>query len=130
MNAERDLAEAYQEWRRLAETEGEAIGACDWSLVSACQTALQQLQERISRLSASVRDEWSKSGGDRPRREKALNTTIQELIKLERRNRTLLDAIQETTRTRLDQLKQASRNLKQIHHSYGSVQPAAWAALS
>jgi len=37
MNAGRDLTEAYQEWHRLAEAEGQAIGARDWGLVSACQ---------------------------------------------------------------------------------------------
>jgi len=130
MNAERDLTEAYQEWRRLAEAEGDAIGACNWSLVSACQTALQQLQQRITRLSPLVRQEWSEAGRDRKARERALNQTIRELIQLERRNQTLLSAIQQATRAKLDQLRQAGWNLRQIQRSYGSASPASWASFS
>jgi chromosome segregation ATPase len=130
MNAERDLAEAYQEWRRLAETEGEAIGAGNWSLVSACQKSLQHLQERISRLSPAARKEWSKSENDLAAKEEVLNATIHELINLEKRNQTLLQAIQATTRVKLDQLGQAGRNLRQIQQSYGAGHPAFWNSFS
>ena len=130
MNAERDLSEAYLEWRRLAEAEGEAIGAGNWSLVSACQAALQLLQERISRVASAARHERAKAGGDQTLREKALNATVLELIKIERRNQTLLAAIQEATRTKLGQLQQAGRNLTQLRRSYGSVSPAVRASFS
>lgn len=129
MSAECDLTNAYQEWRRLAEAEGEAIGECNWGLVSACQTALKQLQERITRLSAAARKEWSKSG-DRTVKEKILNTTIHELIHIERRNQTLLEAIKETARAKIAQVNLAGQNLKQIQRSYGSVHPPADTAFS
>ena len=112
MNIERDLTEAYQEWQRLAETEGEAIGARNWNLVSACQKAIQQLQARISRHSPLTRNEGSRSGANRAVKEGVLNATLHELVKLERRNQTLLSAIQEATREKLDQLGRAGRNLK------------------
>ena len=130
MNAERDLTEAYQEWRGLAETEGAAIGAGNWSLVSASQKALQHLQERISRLAPAAREEWSNSGGNRAAKEGILNATIHELIKLEHRNQTLLAALQEATRVKIGELGRAGRNLKQIQRSYGFDQPAAWSSLS
>ena len=130
MNAEHDLTEAYQEWRRLAETEGEAIGACDWSLVSACQKALQHLRERISRLSPAVQAEWSKLGSKRAVQQGVLNATIHELIQLEHRNQTLLQSIQEATQVKLDQLGRAGRNLKQIQRSYGLDRPAGWTSFS
>jgi len=130
MNAERQLTEAYQEWRGLAETEGEAIGTGNWSLVSACQMALQHLQERISQLSLTTKEEWSKSGGDRAAKEGALKATIHELTRLEQRNQTLLAALKEATRVKLDQLGQAGRNLKQIQRSYGSDRPAMWSSFS
>ena len=130
MNVERDLTEAYQEWRRLAETEGEAIGAGNWSLVSACQKALQHLQERISRLSSAVREEWLKSGCRRAAKEERLKATITELIRLEQRNQTLLQAMKEATRVKLDQLNQAGRNLQQIQRSYGMDRPAGWSSFS
>ena len=130
MNPERDLTEAYQEWRRLAETEGEAIGAGDWGLVSASQKALQHLQERISRISQAAREEWSKSECSRTVKEGILNATIQELVKLQQRNQTLLNAIQEATRLKLNQLGRAGQNLKQIQRSYDSGRPAAWTSFS
>ena len=130
MNAERHLNEAYQEWRGLAEAEGAAIGASNWGVVAACQKALQQLQERISRLSLAVREEWSKTGGNRAVKEAGLNATIHELIHLQQRNQTLLKGILETTRLKLDQFGQAGRNLKQIQRSYGSDRPAIWNSFS
>ncbi len=130
MNPERDLTEAYQEWRRLAEAEGEAIGAGNWGLISACQKALQNLQEKISRLSPAVREEWSKSGDNLAAKDGALKATLQELIHLEQRNQTLLAAIQEATRIKLEQLGQAGRNLKQLQRSYGLERPAAWTSFS
>jgi len=130
MNAEHDLTEAYQEWRGLAETEGEAINAANWILVSACQKALQQLQQRISRLAPAVREEWSKSRTSRAAKEGLLNATIRELIQLEHRNRTLLQAMKEATLVKLDQLGQAGRNLKQIQRSYAVERPAFWSSVS
>jgi len=130
MNAERELTQAYQEWRRLAEAEGVAIGAGDWGLVSAYQKMLQQLRGRISQLSMAARDEWSKSESGRADKEGVLQATIHELIKLEQRNQTLLTALQQATRTKLDQLARAGWNLKQIQRSYGAVRPAAWTSFS
>jgi hypothetical protein len=130
MNPERDLTAAFQEWRRLAEAEGEAIGARNWSLVSACQKALQNLSERISRLSAAAREEWSKPGGNRAAREGTLKATIHELIQLEKRNQTLLGSMKSAMRTKLDQLGEAGRNLKQIQRSYGAGHAATWTSFS
>jgi len=130
MNAERQLTEAYKEWRHLAEVEGEAIVARNWLLVAASQKALQHLQERISRLSPIARQEWSNAAGDRTVRQQALDAMIQELIGLERRNQTLLNALCEAARVKLGQLGQAGRSLQQIRRSYGSSQAAAWVSFS
>ena len=130
MNAERDLTAACQEWRRLAEAEGEAIAAGDWSMVSACQKALQLLQERTSQLFPAVRKEWSKSGRDGATKENKLNAVLRELIRLEQRNQTLLGAMLSAAREKLDQLHRAGLNLKQIQRSYGPPQPTAWSSFS
>ena len=130
MSADHELAEAYQEWRRLAEAEGEAIRACDWGLVSACQKALQHLQTQITWLSPAASDERAKLGHDGIVREKTLNATVQELIQQERSNQTLLDAVQAVARTKLEELNRAGRNLKQIQRSYGLNRPAAWSSFS
>lgn len=125
MSADRLLTEAYEEWRHLAETEGGAITTRDWALLAACQKALQQLQERISRLLPAAREEWSKQGTERSIKERASETTLRELMGLERRNQTLLNGLYEAARLKLEQLGQAGRNLKQIQRSYGGSSPAA-----
>lgn len=130
MNAERNLIEAYQEWRRLAETAGEAIGARNWSLVSACQKAIQQLQDQITRLLPAVKREWAEAGGDSPAREASLKAAIHELIQIEQRNQTLLGSMKEAMRAKLDQLDQAGLNLKKIERSYSTARPAAWSSFS
>lgn len=130
MDAERQLNEAYIEWRHLAEVEGEAIASRNWPMVAASQKALQLLQERISRVSPLVRADWSKSGAEGAAKERALNMVIRELIGIGRRNQTLLNGLQEAARAKRVQLDQASRNLKQIQHSYDSCRPAAWTSFS
>jgi len=130
MTAAQDLTEAYQEWRRLAEAEGEAIRLCNWSLVAACQTALQNLQERITRLSPAARDEWAKRGPRGIAERKTLNAAVRELIQLQRRNQTLLNAICNRTRAKLEELNQAGRTLKQLRNSYGAAQSAGWSSFS
>jgi hypothetical protein len=117
MNAGRDLTEAYQEWRRLAEAEGKAIGARDWGLVSACQAAIQHLQERISQMAPAA-----------PKT--AVPAAIHELILLEKRNQTLLGAMKAEMRAKLDQLDRTGQNLKQIRRSYGAGCPAGWSSFS
>ncbi|MFO1487716.1 MAG: hypothetical protein U1F65_04490 [Verrucomicrobiota bacterium] len=130
MSADHELNEAYQEWRRLAEAEGQAIQTCNWSLLSACQKALQNLQGRITTLSAAARAEWKKLGAAQKQREEQVNATIFQLIELEKRNNTLLKAIRETTHQRLEQLDRAGKNLKRVHRMYSSDAPVGWSSFS
>jgi len=130
MNTDHELNEAYQEWRRLAEVEGQAIQSCNWSLLSACQKALQNLQERVTRLSKAARDEWKKMGAGRVAKEKQNNATVRELIEMERRNNTLLQAIRETAQQQLEQLHRAGHNLKKVHQSYSGERTVAWTSFS
>ena len=130
MSAENDLNAAYLEWRRLAESEGQAIQACNWSLLAACQKALENLQQRITNLSKAVKDEWEKSGSARKAKEKNLNATIHESIALEHRNHTLLKSVREAAHQKLEELDRAGHNLKRIHRSYSGELPVAWTSFS
>ena len=130
MTAERDLNLAYQEWHRLAEAEGEAIRTCDWSLLSACQEALQALQQRTIRLSEAAKREWSRAGMDRPVGIKKLEATVRQLIELEHNNETQLNAVREAAQKKLEQLQQAGRNLKRVQRSYVRERPTAWTSFS
>ena len=130
MSAEKDLFDAWNEWRRLAEAEGESIRARNWSLVAACQAALAQLQPRITRFTEAARREWSQAGADRTAREKKFQAVVEELIRLQLRNAALLAAIKAATKEKLKHLGQAGRNLKHIRRSYGESAPAAWSSFS
>ncbi len=130
MSADHELSAAYQEWRRLAEAESLAIQACDWSLLSACQKALQHVQSRITQLTSAARSEWKKLGAARREREAQVNATIYELIELEKRNHTLLKSVRETAQERLEQLDSAGHNLKRLHRTYTSKSAAAWSSFS
>jgi len=130
MNAERDLLEAYREWRRLAEAEGEAIRTSNWSLCQACQTALKNLRSHITALMPEVRAEWSRTGCDPEAKQRLLDATIHELIHIHRRNQTLLQAVRAVAQTKLRQLGEARLKLKQLRSSYGLTTGSAWSSFS
>jgi hypothetical protein len=130
MNAEHALIEAYREWHRLAETEGEAIRTGNWGLCAASQKALQHLRERITALLPGLRAEWSQPGCNRAAKQQSLNETLHELIRLERCNHTLLNAVREVAQTKLAQLSQAGRNLQRLKQSYHLTQPPALSLFS
>ena len=123
-SGEAQLFEAYQEWRRLAELEGEAIQTHDWTLVADCQKKLSALQSRIIRLTNQARDEWRRTGADLTLKESNLRQTVSSLIELEMQNSSALTAARETTRAQLDQLDVARQNLKRVHRSYSTLGPA------
>jgi hypothetical protein len=130
MNADKALTEAYENWRGLAETEGEAIGKQDWNLVSACQNALAELQTQIVQLTENARSEWKRQGTEGAAREKSVRAIISEVIEIERRNSTLLNAVREAAQTQLGKLDAASRKLKRVQQSYAPARPAAWTSFS
>jgi len=130
MTAERELLEAYQDWRRLAELEGEGIRACDWPLVDDCQKKLSALQARIIRLTSQARDEWRNRGDDLAQKENDLRQTVSGLIELERQNSASLSAARENTRAQLDQLDLARQNLKRVQRTYSPAGQALWNSFS
>ena len=130
MTGEGQLLEAYQDWRRLAELEGEAIRTRDWSLVADCQKKLSALQSRISRLTNGPREEWRRSGGDLAQKEIHLRQTISSLIELETQNSASLAAAKESARAQLAQAEVIRQNLKRVQRSYSPTGPAVWNSFS
>lgn len=130
MSAETALRQAYQEWRRFAESEGEAIRTRNWTLLSACQDALRLLQPRILSCTDTARAEWSRLGLDPKVREGSLRPVVSELVELERRNCALLTEAREATQVQLDELAQTSRTLRRVQRSYGPTRPAVWTSFS
>jgi hypothetical protein len=123
---EKALVEAYQDWRRLAELEGQGIRAGDWSLVADCQNRLAALQTRIIRLTSDTRTEWRRTGADLSQKESNLRQTVSSLMELEMANSAALSAAKEATRAQLNQLDTARQNLKRVEHTYSSVPSTGW----
>ena len=130
MSADAALAAACQEWRSLAETEGEAIRTLNWNLVAACQAALADLQTRLSRIHEAAKQEWAQLGKTKGEREATLRNVTSELIKLEKRNLALLGDARRSVQDQLDDLDQSRLNLKRIQRSYAVTRPAAWNSYS
>ena len=121
MSADNDLFAACHEWHRLAEAEGEAIRARNWSLCAACQNALQRLRETMSGLLPEAQAEWLTLGAERSARERAYQDAILELITLTRRNQDWLHQVRETAQSKALELNQSRIQLKQLRRSYGGA---------
>jgi hypothetical protein len=130
MNPGSELHSVYQEWLRLAEAKGEAIRNFNWSLMTDCQKAVDELQPRILRLSRETRDEWAKEGPGHNPREVALRGVITDVFELESRNNDLLQKCRLDAGERLAQLERAGRLLRQVQRLYAPARPAAWSSFS
>jgi len=130
MTADATLLEAYQDWRRLSELEGEAIRTKDWTLMWDCQKRLADLQPRIVRLTSGARAEWQQAGADIAQKEKNLRQIVSGLVELEMQNSSSLTAAKEMVRAKLDQMETARNNLKRVHRSYSTPHPAVWNSFS
>ena len=130
MTGEAELLEAYQDWRRLGELEGEGIRTRDWTLVEDCQKKLSALQSRIIRLTNQARDEWRRNGADFAEKENNLRQTVSSLIELEMQNSSSLNAAKEVTRTQLDQADVIRQNLKRVRRTYSTFRPNVWNSFS
>jgi hypothetical protein len=130
MSAEHELNQAYREWRRLAETEGEAIRAGNWVLVADCQKALQQLQPRIQLHTREAQNEWTRLGLDRTAKDEHFRAMISELIQIESRNHELLRNMEQIARAQIGQLEQAGRMLRRVQQFYAPSRPAGWTSYS
>jgi hypothetical protein len=130
MNANHDLKYSYREWRRLAEAEGEAIRAGNWMLVFDCQSALRQLQPRITRQTEAARREWEALGLDTDTMENDLRDVIHSLIELESRNNSLINARRTLGQEELAKLEMASLILRRIQRSYVPQNASNWNSFS
>lgn len=110
------------EWRRLTEAESGAIEAGDWEGLLRLQAAKQSLQSVI--LEADSRA--GAGGGHGPAAGESRGR-LEELIRLESRNREVLAGRIAAARAEQASLEQSRRNLQRLQRSFaGSVRPAAW----
>jgi hypothetical protein len=130
MSAEKALREAYREWQRLAQAEGEAIRAANWSLLFACQKALQLLRERITSLLPAVHQEWAETKIDPAQRREELYGIIHRLIDITRHNKIMLQGMREAAQVKLKSLDGARKQLRQLRSSYGQTTVNTWQSFS
>jgi hypothetical protein len=121
MNAESELLRAYREWHRLALAETKAIQTRNWALLADCHLAIKDFQTRVATLTQEARSEWQRAGGDPAEKESHLRRFVTELMELTRRNHSLLQAARLAARQQLDQLGEATKNLKRLQRAYGLV---------
>ncbi|HZR17593.1 MAG TPA: hypothetical protein VFE51_09725 [Verrucomicrobiae bacterium] len=119
-NSEDQLANAYAEWRRLAEAEGKGIRTGNWCLVSECHHAISLLQARINRL----------TGLSHPAHRQGSRGTVLELMELQRKNLLSLQHRRERLSAHIEHVTLAGRNLRSIQRSYTAPVPAAWSSYS
>jgi len=130
MSAEHHLHNAYREWRRLAEAEGEAIRARNWMLVCDCQSALKKLQPDIIRFTGEAQLEWAGPGVDRAAKENDVRETVKSLIELEWRNHSLLEVRRKNAAAEFEELNRARHDLRRVQRSYAPGRPSDWSSFS
>jgi hypothetical protein len=115
-----ELHRLLQEWRRLAEAEGEAISDGNWALAQDCQCALAKLRARY--------DEFRQSNGNSPdvsttaseQRDFPFRAELLDLIEIEQRNLHRVTERQGGLRQLLAQADLNQRRLRQIRCSYAN----------
>ncbi len=117
-----ELSALYRQWRRLTESESQAIRANAWAQVEAVQSAKARLQPRIAEVSAAL---------EPVAHEQRFYPVVEELIQLEQGNRELIQAQRQIAQLQKEQLDQSSRNLRQLHRSYApTIARAHWQSYS
>jgi hypothetical protein len=131
MSAETELQDAYAEWQRLAEAEGHAIRAGNWTFVAECQQAINRLRPLIDNLTNKANEEARLSGTDNslPQRNTTRGTVLN-LIELQRRTLLSLEQRRQKLANHIEQLSRTSRNLRGIQRSYAPAANSAWSSYS
>jgi hypothetical protein len=130
MSAENDLQTAYAEWQRLAEAEGQAIRAGNWSFVAECQQAINQLRPTIENLTSKANEEARLSGVDITPQRHCTRGTVLNLIELQPQTLLSLEPRRQRLANHIEQLSRTSRNLQDIQRSGTPAAPAAWSSYS
>ena len=116
-----ELFALYRRWRQLTEDEGQAIDGGEWHLVELCQTAKSRLQPRIVEVSQRL---------DAASHETQFRPVVDELMELERRNRTRLEHKRRDAEKERQELDRSCRQLRRIHRSYVPAARTAWQSYS
>lgn len=109
MSPELEFTALLDQWRRLTEEEGRAISSSTWAQVENFQSAKALLQPRINEVRERI---------DPARHESQFRPLIEDLIRLEHRNQSLLEEQRRLAQQQEQDLNRSDRNLRQIQKSY------------
>lgn len=121
MSPELEFTALLDQWRRLTEEEGRSISSGAWTHVENFQSAKALLQPRINEVRERI---------DPARHESQFRPLIDELIRLERNNQSLLDDQRRVAQQQECDLNRSDRNLRQIQKSYLPPARAHWQSYS
>jgi hypothetical protein len=130
MDATADLTLALAEWRRLTALESEAILNDNWQEVADQQSRKARLQaeiQRVLRMACSPQfpqalSSWAMQG--------RFDSTVSELMALERHNGNLLAAKRKRRQAESERLAMTLRDLQGVRRAYGGSQGAYWQSYS
>jgi len=121
MTPAEELSALYEQWRRLTQSEGQAIEAASWTQVEQYQAAKARLQPRITEVSQRL---------EAPAHARQFRAVVEGLMELERRNSALLQRQRRAAEQHQQELDRTSRNLRQIHKSYLPSARSHWQSYS
>lgn len=119
MTATADLVELLTQWRAATVAEGQAIEAGQWEAVADCQ----------ARKSEWMRD-WPFAPMELASAPREVQTLVEEIVALERRNYAQLSRQVENSRQQLEAIGQSRQHLRQLRRAYGAGQTSAWESWS
>jgi hypothetical protein len=130
MDATAALSRLLVEWRRLTDRESQALISGDWCEVPELQSRKAQLQAEIQRLLAPT----GATPFGEPHRSRGMegkfDSTVSELITLERRNGDLLAEKRKCRLAESERLALTLRDLQGVRRAYGPSRGPRWQSYS
>jgi hypothetical protein len=125
--AQKDLFQAYADWRTWTEAERAGIMAGDWKRVEECQSQKSRLQTVIIQLTPEAQKE---TGKDAPILERHLRLIVDELIVLETNNGEIISLQRAQAQAEYAELNKTSQKLRKVQRGYGMAPATAWQSYS
>ena len=123
------LIDLYTRWGVLTRAESEAIHARDWAALSEYQSEKQSLRDEITRLQEVAASKPRQAGADAMAANK-LKPVLEQLIRMESDNASLLAAQKQLLAEQQSALRHASRTLHQVHQAYAAGRSEVWNSYS
>lgn len=111
------------EWRRLTESEAQAIEARAWDRVLQLQRAKADLPPALDAAVAGEATSSDPVAADRAAR-------LRELFRLEQRNREAVDRCRRVAESDRGELERSRLQLRRLHRSFVGAPEAAWQTYS